>query len=220
MAEPGTGEQVKQYSNSDWPIKPARLENLPLFALAAFAGRCARRVQPVLSVAWEDAPAEKVEAVEKAISLAEIAGAKHHDLPDDINLLVDSVLAEGDAHAALMAGVRDRNTREEVILSALAFAPLSSARLAADVVRAAREGHREKAAKLTTSCAEVAGALHGKTRDVVITAMLDDVEVLKEEAARGNLTEETPVPPALFGDLWRRGKPEAWPGVPGISDRH
>ncbi|MEM9065772.1 MAG: hypothetical protein AAGB51_09820, partial [Planctomycetota bacterium] len=55
------------------------LRTLPRWALVAYAARCARRVQPLFKASWPDAPAEHVEAVDKAITLAERSAAAARD---------------------------------------------------------------------------------------------------------------------------------------------
>ncbi|HLO39609.1 MAG TPA: hypothetical protein VK176_01200, partial [Phycisphaerales bacterium] len=44
---------------------------LPRGARVAFAARCARRVQPLFTHFWPDAPRKHVEAIDNAITLAE-----------------------------------------------------------------------------------------------------------------------------------------------------
>src|SRR5262245_60757175 len=51
------------------------LGRLSHWSRVAFAARCARRVQPLFKEAWSDAVATRTEAVERAISLAELSAA-------------------------------------------------------------------------------------------------------------------------------------------------
>ena len=51
------------------------LAKLPRWAIVAFAGRCARRLQPLFTAAWAEAPAKHVAAVDQAITLCERSAA-------------------------------------------------------------------------------------------------------------------------------------------------
>jgi hypothetical protein len=206
---------VKTRSSDAWPIKVHVLNGLPLFALVAFAGRCARRIQPAILQACANMSREHVAALEQAISLAELAASRLGNLPDDVNLVADSAIAHDEASSVAHAVRQSLSSVEQVREVAAAIVAANSAAYAADAVAAAHEGNREETAKATTACAEFAGAIFSPCprRDVLINAMLDDLDLLKEEYARGTLVESTPVPPEFFGRLWHNDPPSGWPGL-------
>ena len=65
------------------------LRRLRHWSRVAFAARCARRVQPLFAEAWPDAAENRKEAVEQAITLAELATTRK----EKIEHLDEAVLA-------------------------------------------------------------------------------------------------------------------------------
>lgn len=208
---------MKNRTNADWPIAAASIGGLPFYALVGFAARCARRIQPAILHACSGVSDARIEAIEDAISLAELAAGKHSKLPEDVNLVTDAAIAEDNAISVAVAARRSARELASIPQAALVIVAANSAALAADTVAAARAGDRDATSKTARDCAEIAGAVApvGLRRDAIINAMLDDVDLLKEEHQRGTLQNSTLVPPQFFGPLWREGAPPGWPGAAG-----
>lgn len=70
-------------------------ERLPHWTRVAFAARCARRVQPLFAEAWPDATPGRVEAVERAIVLAEQSAAEQMACDGLKDAVLGAVMAAG-----------------------------------------------------------------------------------------------------------------------------
>jgi hypothetical protein len=116
---------------------------LPRWAKVAFAARCTRRVLPVFKHNWPAAPKKHLDAVKKAVEVAERA----------------------------------------------ASAAYASAAGASAAARAAAYAAGSRA----------------------IPTIRHDFQRILDESRNGNWTDDTPVPPWVFGPMWPNGVPEGWP---------
>ena len=179
------------------------LPALPKWAQVACAARSARRVQPLLTWFWPDAPEDYVIAVDRAITLAERSAA-------NAAAVADVISAEDEAYQVA-----------RVVASAAAEGNMSKG-AAADVAAAAGNAARATTCGATdvaacsaiTRAAEAAAAKGADDDDAVRFAIYDDFELLNVAAEREKWTDETPVPPEFFGALWPNGAPNGWPEKP------
>lgn len=191
------------------------LKPLPVCAVIAFAARCARRVQPMYSAGWPTAGLHQLMAIERAIAVAERAGAgassSSDELYDIVNGAADAnsyafdestIAAITAATANLAAGSVPSSDEEGVSMSyASAYSASHAAEAAAEVVVHAVDG----------------GMLRGSA-DACQQMMRRDYELLCEASRREGWMDETPVPPEFFGLLWAWGPPEGWPGREEMSE--
>lgn len=183
------------------PQIPTReqIAKLPMWAQVAYAARCARRVQPLFLTAWPDAPQEPIEAIEKAITLAEASSAattasnstSASDFRATANAaahaaaLVDSKAARAAGHAAAVAAETAAVATPGLIVIPQ---PLVDAASLTDALTVATEGAA-----------------------AVITRIRNDFEVLRALAEREGWDDETTVPQQVFGPMWPEGVPKGWP---------
>jgi hypothetical protein len=72
-------------------------EQLPHWIRVAFAARCARRVQALFAEAWPEAIPARVEAIERAISLAEQSAVTGHACAGLPEAMREALIASGRA---------------------------------------------------------------------------------------------------------------------------
>ena len=167
---------------------------LPRWAQVAFAARCARRVQPLFKAEWPDAPAEQVEAVERAIRAAEESAA---------------CAASGTAY---VSGAADVCSVASSSVASAAAAAYGAAAYPDDVPASA------SASDVYAACVSARGAVLGTLEEGrVLRAMRADLDKLKTPAKEEGWTDETPVPPEFFGPLWPEGEPPGWPAAQARS---
>ncbi|MBA4063474.1 MAG: hypothetical protein C0501_07130 [Isosphaera sp.] len=165
------------------PGRPAQqAASLPRWAQVAFAARCARRVLPLVEHFWSDAPQRHLSALESAVSAAERAAARAEPAPAHIGVAVRSA-----SQAADDAGVD--------------HAPVAIAAVgaAADAARTAGPRDSSDAAVLAANLVRSAEPFRR------------DIETAHGLAVASGWTDDTLVPPSVFGPLWPDGPPEGWP---------
>lgn len=195
-ASPSAEEYFKAHQKSPWLLPPGptlptvrELLALPRWAMVAWAARCARRVQPVLSEVWPDRSQTILAAVDRAIELAESSAAKAQADP-------------GLASASFRAMCERLDDPRVVAVAGTA----SSAAMIA--VPSAMPGRHQQAAQIA------AGAL-GVTNDdatklAIAASMRKDYLLLAETANTQRWTHDTAVPPSFFGPIWQDGTPAGW----------
>jgi hypothetical protein len=172
------------------------IEELPRWAMVAFAARCARRVQPLFEARWPDAPSERVRAVDRAIGMSEQAGAM-------------AAASAGNARAFADAARAARADATTEGAATVAQAATYAARAAEAADPAYTTG--------TVLAAARAAAVYGWATSAAIRR---DFEHLRAAASAESWTDRTPVPPAFFGPLWPDGEPPNWPVEDGLAARH
>jgi hypothetical protein len=151
----------------------------------AFAARCARRVLPAFTYYWPDAPAEHAAAVRRAVEAAE-----HGDQAE---------AAAADAFAAATA----TDGPAAAVAYAASDAALAAA-LATDAYAAtAAAGGLRTAADLLLRLATVGTVWQLRT-------LRRDFDRLTRRVAAEGWTDDTPVPPAVFGPLWPDSRTPEW----------
>jgi hypothetical protein len=188
-------------------ITKEELQTLPRWAIVAFAARCARRVQPLFTHSWKEAPMSYVDAVDRAISMAEAAAkgraARGYDCDYDCDYAAD---------AARVAEATDLDFYAARVAAA-------AAAFAADVddADATRAAAAADAAALATAVA-AAAATADAARATAVTAALSaaaaaaraDYAMLQTLARDNQWTNESPVDVALLGPLWPEGAKPQW----------
>jgi hypothetical protein len=172
------------------------LRTLPRWAVVAYAARCARRVQPLFTHYWPDAPREHVEAVDRAITLAEAAAAD----PASASDWVPALAARSAANAAANAAAARSAARSAANAAANAALNAAAANPAAAALTAANAAHATAANP--AAAANAAALAHAARRDF---------DLLRALAEQHGWTDDSPVDVALLGPLWPDGLPEGWP---------
>lgn len=183
------------------------IEALPRWARIALAGRCARRILPLFKPNWPTAPAEHLAVLDSAVSMAEQAASN------------------------TTYGVGCTTGTPGNATAAPAYSQYVAASRIVDACRIARASHKAASAASAASAAARAvfgagrnggkrGGLTGATEVVFHTAQAAphallairfDFDTLRERAAIETWTDDTPVPPTVFGPMWPFGPPKDWP---------
>ena len=176
------------------------LKQLPLWAVVAFAARCARRVLP-LFVEDSSGPVGKgTSAVNAAVSVAEVSAREARSLVSN---------ASGAGGAANIARARSGSLAAAKVADAAREAASAAENAAYSmpvgypaVVTAAAAAARfaGDAAGYTTTSSETADS-----------AARRDFGLLLAFASANRWSDTTPVDPDLLGPLWPTGAPNDWP---------
>jgi hypothetical protein len=191
--------------------KKEEIVKIPVFAMIAFAARCARRVQPLFVACWTDAPKKYIQAIEDAISLAEKT-AKTGEHPDQeekksvSNILYEAIDAAErdyviDTYVALSAKCA-LDAATKVPLKAATGLPRTAANYIADYASKAVDAAAQAAKKYLST---------DDTYKVFLKAVWSDFDKLKTKAKEKGWSNSSPIPKHFFGDLWPEGKPNGWP---------
>lgn len=183
--------------------KKEEIAKIPVFAMIAFAARCARRVQPLFGASWVGAPNEYVQAIDDAISLAEEtakSGKRQGQKGTSTSTEIDTAKQNAKEHC-IAASVAC--AAEYTLTSATAF-PLNAS--------------TSKYVALKASCAVAAADRAAKkflstddTYKVFFKAVWNDFNKLKNKVEKDKWSGKTTIPADFFGDLWPKGKPNNWP---------
>lgn len=195
-----------------WPPFAA-LSSLPPRHLLAFAGRCARRVLPLLKADWQDAPTVLVEAFEEGVRRVELAAGGHsprvvptgqpgaHDKETDydparshVRVSIHSEVPEVAIHQECWAAIAVMEA-----VSNAAFMTLPKERPIP---------HRTHEVMLATirsgfMWSDVVGV-------AVVSGIGRDFQSL-DRGLRSGYPPDSPVVPSDFGPLWPDGVPAGWP---------
>ncbi len=167
-------------------VTQKELQKLSIYAMVAFAARCARRVQPLFD-AWGDD--EEVAAVERAIAIAE-----QYSQGSSVEAATTSNTGSAHSFAARTAAVYGAVAR--AAFAARAADSAYAARAAVARARAAVAGNAAASAR----AADNAFAAHAAV------ARADYDQLL--EAFEGK--DDAIVPHNFFGPPWPDGEPEGW----------
>ena len=202
----------------------AELMRMPKWATVVFAARCARRVQPVFTRVWKDAPRQHVEAIDKAISLSE-AVAQRGASWDLFEAVDDAASAGRAAYSTSVAGPAAVHAAGAAYTAVYAAAyaahaatstcPLvlagMAAMMAGDAARYASDAAANDATDTGRSCfvsdaARVAReAAYLQAFHAACAAARADYITLVELGKLNAWTHESPVDVALLGPLWPEG---------------
>ncbi len=236
-----TGDELKLDSTVGWKkfespnsIQTMRdqLRTLPLWAVVAFAARCARRVEYLahdellFSITLELSLSELLEITEEsATNAAHVPRAAHHvekalryipyhrkiGKQYGSNCNTQLIAAANWAYAAVLAAYTSSANAAHHARSLALDAYVDHADYAADASRAREDcvAHAELAACDTENAAKSAAEARFQVDDYTCVMIMRDLERLLHQARVGHWTEMTPVSPTVFGDLWPTGSP-AW----------
>lgn len=181
----------------------ADIYKLPCRARVAFAARCARQASPLFKKNWPEAPEGHLIAIEKAVSKAEQSAAAA--AAADAFGVAAIAVATADAVAAADA-VSKAAKADAAFADITKAAYASSARARASSTRAAAV-----AAGATAAAFEFAFYYSIKIADAVvaavaiagvpIAAIAHDFQTILELSQREKWTDDTPVPPSVFGPI-------------------
>lgn len=150
------------------------IAKLPRWARVAFAARCARRALPLFKQHWPAAPDDHLQAVERAVSVAEAPAVR-----SDVNAATNT---------AALAGIAAKDCG--------ALAAYYSAYAAAYGTYALIAGGNFGADRAASRAANRSAAA-----GVPIALLSRDFQNLLDAATRGKWDDTTPVPPSVFGPL-------------------
>ncbi|HVK17520.1 MAG TPA: hypothetical protein VM533_11280 [Fimbriiglobus sp.] len=177
------------------------IAKLPRWARVAFAARCARRVMPLFMHFWPNAPEEHIKEVADDVEAAEQYARK--------------AAPAIDFNDAVVAALAARMTKF----------PLAAvvARAAARAIQSAKDGHVDDNAREAAEAADAAAEAADAAAEAADAARIlggirpiirRDFDHLARLAQWQHWTDDTPVPPEVFGPLWPEGPPAGWPADP------
>ncbi|HVL12719.1 MAG TPA: hypothetical protein VM529_09145 [Gemmata sp.] len=184
------------------PPTEEEVAKLPRWARVAFAARCARRVFPLLSFAWREATSEHRGAVGQAITVAESSATQGRTHTGTELALRDSLV------------VAERASASSPQSPKIAVIVINAARVAAFSAKdrlspAVENRYAATAGDLATGAASVIPLAEAALRN----NMRRDFDHLARLAEAYEWTDDTPVPPEVFGPLWSEGPPKGWPAA-------
>lgn len=172
------------------------IEQLPRWARVAFAARCARRVEPLYTIDWPEAPAKHIEALDIAITMAEKFAAHTGHSGKAYEYFM---YAEDAARAARSAIDADDATNDA---DAAAFAAAQAAHAADD------DGHYAARHAVDAARAAVRAANAADDGGFTVTGIRRDFDFLIKQVRENKCDDGTPVPPSAFGPMWPDGEPQ------------
>jgi hypothetical protein len=199
-----------QYKDPPNNILPAAEEvaKLPRWARAAFAARCARRVLPLLMFTWPEAASEHTEAVGRAVEVSERSATEGRTHPDIEEVLRDSFAAA------------ERASASSKVSPKIAVIVINAARVAAFSAKDAINPVSEHRYAATADDLAAGAAAAIPSADFALRRCIRrDFDHLARLAQWQHWTDDTPVPPEVFGPLWPEGPPKGWPPVTDAPPR-
>jgi hypothetical protein len=212
MTESESGEDLGRTA-ATLPSKE-EIMRLPLRAQVAFAGRCARRVQPLFVERWPDLMTlneHHASAIDEVISLVQSAAVS----PVSRSRVYELAYL---AHNAGNSAARHHSAFVSADVARAAHSAAHAACSAADAADAYTGGppRASDAAYAHSHCAAHACSAAHSSADAAntpaaIEAIRRDFELLCAAAEQDGWTHDTPVPQSFFGPFWPQGEPEDWP---------
>jgi hypothetical protein len=192
--------QYKDPPNTSLPTE-VEIDQLTRWARVAFAARCARRVLPLFRYYWSDSAEKYLPALFLAVELPEKAAAS---ATLDLRVIRD---VENDA--VVIAAT----TRAVPQAAAVARATARVTQVASDADPVAYQ--YADAGRVLEAVTETSEA-GGKEMEGFIRRDFDHLLSLSNYF---HWTDDTPVPPEVFGPLWPEGPPKGWPPITDIPQR-
>lgn len=184
--------QYKNPSNTALPTE-AEIAELPRWARVAFAARCARRVLPLFQPTFPPVKlSEHAFNVRRAIEVAEIAASRA---------------------AAVSSFVQPEYTAFETGRTHSQAASVAAS--AAYVDEATKKAHLAEVNRSASLAAQSAAEAYS----AAIPHIRRDFDHLSRLAEWQHWTDDTPVPPEVFGPLWPEGPPKGWPPITDVRVR-
>lgn len=197
------------------PPTEEELTGLPIWAIVAFAARCARRVAPVYDT-WNGSTDSGRQAVASAIGAAERAAATAGHRPGLYRAYAaDAERVPSAAHARPAAMAAANAAYAAFAVSYIARGSRGDGNGRSDAERAAAGFAAANAANAANSAANAAATAiraeaYRAAREKIVAAMWLDYSLLTSTTAIQRWTDATPVAPDIFGPLWPDGEPVGW----------
>jgi hypothetical protein len=188
----------KDPPNNTLPLKDEVIK-LPKWARVAFAARCMRRVIPMYRHHMPTASDTDLDALWRSIEAGEQAAELALDT-SSISAMADGLRVAGQAlqNAADVFG-DDQNSPKAQSVAMIALAAATTGMLA-------------------DMSPFIANHAVGDAFDITLT-IRKDFDHLGRLAEWQHWTDDTPVPPDVFGPLWPEGPPPGWPADPDVPQR-
>jgi hypothetical protein len=190
--------QYKDPPNTTLPVED-EIAKLPRWARVAFAARCARRVLPLFFLFRPDAPNDRYTTLRRAIEMAEGA-AGGDDRADIIRL------------SQITQELSDFDT----IASSAAYCATNAASAASNVV------DDDRLNKEVVDAVKYSNTITQNSFDLppsIISNIRRDFDCLANVTKWQHWTDDSSVPPEVFGPLWPEGPPKGWPSIMEIPQR-
>jgi hypothetical protein len=184
------------------------ISKLPRWAQVAFAARCARRVYPLLSYFGSNYDSELGER--NSVYYAERRAANPSTAVTGTLSLGGVVVKDYETNPGF-----DGNNAAAAVFHTASNA-LWAANASADRVYTWVSAHAAAAA--ANAVLAVQQGLSGREA-AVRSAIIRDFDHLAHLAEWHHWTDDTPVPPEVFGPLWPEGPPSGWPADPDLPQR-
>jgi hypothetical protein len=200
MMQPGGKMDISDY------LRDLPMEEIPRWAVVALAARTARRVQPLFLASWPTVLIAYQQALEWAISEAELAASQGCITPD---------LKKAGEAVGRICGIRPQETT-------VVYYTLTTASGATSLACSLKPSSGIESVLSQALYSVYYFERESKTNDVLpafISELRTDFERLRKASAQGNWDEHTPVSPDFFGPLWPNGSPEKWPHHTLVSPR-
>jgi|GEM_PF-6759775 len=200
-----TGWVMKPAPHPDTRLFPAveDIEKLPQWARVAFAARCARRVLPLVKRFWKTAPLEQLKSLDVAVKTAENPNVvPSADLTTICNAAT-AAIEEVRAAFAFQCAQAGAYAAARAVRAAVVYAAHASN-------RASHASELDSAIECISATAESMfwAATVGTIKS--LTAPIRDFELLRWLAEKDQWTDDTPVPPSVFGQMWEETPPSWW----------
>lgn len=195
------------------------LVGLPRWAIVAFIARCGQRLLPRY-VDEKAEPAEQRLAASQAIRFAEERAKIGGEFQFDEALEVDGQFIDNyDLDSLRLALSGSRNAAENTYadlhadadMEAYTGAILAVTTLACLAFDTAFGNDVGSPPSHLPQLAEAAAGWATSGNAVIENDVLRDFESLRDRAASEKWTDECPVSPSVFGELWPEGRPPGWP---------
>ena len=188
---------------------------LPRWAVVAFTARCGRRIQPLFEKTFKGPTPAQIKLIDDAITLAEQAAATGSNPADDLSGITNGInksikisLFNEPIHHG-----RFPDTSYASMVSVVASSAVELLNNPPEMVHASIA---VKNAQMASGYAVKAG---DPLPEYIGATINRDFEILVELTKKHGWTDNTPVPPTVFGLLWPNGVPTGWPVSQVVVDK-
>ena len=177
------------------PILPSEDEiaELPRWSRVAFAARCARRVLPLYIYSWPDGKSPYQVELQSIVDLEQLAGTTNSNAHYPRNRI---------CYGTIFAGMPELAAQVASLLGDLILPILTPISQVQSI-----RGSIKKAAAASQGIEDITPFIRR------------DFDHLLKLAEWQKWTDDTPVPPEVFGPLWPEGPPKGWPADPDVPPR-
>lgn len=187
------------------------LEQLPRWAVVAFAGRCASRVEPLLRQAWSDEHDKQIDVLVGSNALVRAVAAD----PKNKRINIQSSINQARiAYSTLSDTKLNSKSKRANDIEFGGHNAASSAVLAALTLETSRAIYEYAGNSADDSAYAIRSMNHSD-----ISCIHRDYELLLAASKRERWNDETSVPQDFFGPLWPNGEPKWWPSDETHNDQ-